>query len=421
MVDISLPRAVGRGVPAGGLTGQVLVKTTGMDYDTQWATPEGGGSEGIQPPFPISYTTGLQEALNAKQPVDNGLTSLAGLTAPGLYYLSAPDVWSPVVIGANLTFTDGTLSASGGGGGGVSPPFAISDTTGLQAALDGKQPLDSDLTAIAALTTTSYGRGLLTLANVAALKTSLSLAKADVGLGNVDNTSDASKPVSTAQQTALDLKANLSDTIISVTTSRALATTDNGAVLEVNSASAVTLTVPATLPAGFNCLVRQVGSGQAVVAAGSGATVNTYTGASANTPGQWSSLSVSVRATAGAAVVEGAGATSGGGFTQQQADALYVPQVDRYTVVTGDYSLTGNDISRIIEVNSAAPVVITLPALSAGFSCLVRQVGAGQVSLAASGVTIRNRQSHIALAGQWAEASISYRTATEAVFSGDTA
>ena len=33
------------------------------------------------------------------------------------------------------------------------------------------QPLDSDLTAIAALTTTSYGRGLLTLANVAALVT----------------------------------------------------------------------------------------------------------------------------------------------------------------------------------------------------------------------------------------------------------
>ena len=35
------------------------------------------------------------------------------------------------------------------------------------------------------------------------------LAKADVGLGNVDNTSDASKPVSTAIQTALDAKLNL--------------------------------------------------------------------------------------------------------------------------------------------------------------------------------------------------------------------
>ena len=30
-----------------------------------------------------------------------------------------------------------------------------------------------------------------------------------VGLSNVDNTSDALKPVSTAQQTALDLKANI--------------------------------------------------------------------------------------------------------------------------------------------------------------------------------------------------------------------
>ena len=37
----------------------------------------------------------------------------------------------------------------------------------------------------------------------------VTLVKGDVGLGNVDNTSDASKPVSTAQQTALDLKSNL--------------------------------------------------------------------------------------------------------------------------------------------------------------------------------------------------------------------
>lgn len=44
---------------------------------------------------------------------------------------------------------------------------------------------------------------------VATLKTDLVLVKGDVGLGLVDNTSDASKPVSTAQQTALNLKANL--------------------------------------------------------------------------------------------------------------------------------------------------------------------------------------------------------------------
>ena len=41
------------------------------------------------------------------------------------------------------------------------------------------------------------------------LKGDLSLVKGDVGLGNVDNTSDASKPVSTATATALNKKLNL--------------------------------------------------------------------------------------------------------------------------------------------------------------------------------------------------------------------
>ena len=35
------------------------------------------------------------------------------------------------------------------------------------------------------------------------------IVKGDVGLGNVDNTADTAKPVSTAQQTAIDLKANI--------------------------------------------------------------------------------------------------------------------------------------------------------------------------------------------------------------------
>lgn len=52
------------------------------------------------------------------------------------------------------------------------------------------------------------GRGIAQV-TFAAFKTSLALVKGDVGLGNVDNTSDANKPVSTATQTALNLKANL--------------------------------------------------------------------------------------------------------------------------------------------------------------------------------------------------------------------
>lgn len=45
--------------------------------------------------------------------------------------------------------------------------------------------------------------------NATQVKALLSLSKTDVGLANVDNTSDANKPVSTATQTALNAKANL--------------------------------------------------------------------------------------------------------------------------------------------------------------------------------------------------------------------
>lgn len=48
------------------------------------------------------------------------------------------------------------------------------------------------------------------------------LTKESVGLGNVDNTSDADKPVSTAQQTALDLKLDKS----AVKTATGTSTTD---------------------------------------------------------------------------------------------------------------------------------------------------------------------------------------------------
>lgn len=45
------------------------------------------------------------------------------------------------------------------------------------------------------------------------LSANITLDKIDVNLSNVDNTSDVNKPVSTAQQTALNLKANSSDVV----------------------------------------------------------------------------------------------------------------------------------------------------------------------------------------------------------------
>jgi hypothetical protein len=66
------------------------------------------------------------------------------------------------------------------------------------------------------------------------------LVKGDVGLGNVDNTSDANKPVSTAGQTALDLKANLAGPTFTGTVAAANLTlsgdlTVNGTTTTINS------------------------------------------------------------------------------------------------------------------------------------------------------------------------------------------
>lgn len=55
------------------------------------------------------------------------------------------------------------------------------------------------------------GTGDVVRSNSPTLISPVGLVKADVGLGNVDNTSDLSKPISTATQTALNLKINLSE------------------------------------------------------------------------------------------------------------------------------------------------------------------------------------------------------------------
>lgn len=79
------------------------------------------------------------------------------------------------------------------------PNGDITATTGInaltQASLDAKQPI-LGFTAVPNTTTV----------NNKALSGNISIDKADVGLGNADNTADLSKPISTATQTALNLK-----------------------------------------------------------------------------------------------------------------------------------------------------------------------------------------------------------------------
>lgn len=99
---------------------------------------------------------------------------------------------------SSLVFYGG-VSASGGGTWG-SITGTLSSQTDLQTALNGKQDT------ITAGTTSEYYRGD---------KTFQPLDKDAVGLGNVDNTSDVNKPISSATQNALNAK---QDTITTGTT-----------------------------------------------------------------------------------------------------------------------------------------------------------------------------------------------------------
>jgi hypothetical protein len=108
--------------------------------------------------------------------------------------------------------------------------------------------------------------------------TKLALVKADVGLANVDNTSDVSKPVSTAQQTALDLKVDKAQTVNTQTgTTYTLVLTDNGKIVTLNNAAAITLTVPTNasvaIPVGSSVDLIQLGAGKITCAPAGGVTL----------------------------------------------------------------------------------------------------------------------------------------------------
>ena len=80
-------------------------------------------------------------------------------------------------------------------------------------------------------------------------------------------------------------------------TSITLADGDNNAIIRCTSASAVAITVPSTLAAGFSCMVIQSGAGQVTISAGAGATLNSF-GNLLKTAGQHAPASI-IRVEAG--------------------------------------------------------------------------------------------------------------------------
>ena len=116
-----------------------------------------------------------------------------------------------ITVGTGLSLAGGALTATGDGAGYIHP----NHTGEVTSVSDGATTIANDVVSnakLANMAANSFkGNNPGFVADpidltVAQTKTLLALTKSDVGLGNVDNTSDAGKPVSTTTQTALNGK-----------------------------------------------------------------------------------------------------------------------------------------------------------------------------------------------------------------------
>jgi len=85
-------------------------------------------------------------------------------------------------------------------------------------------------------------------------------------------------------------------------------------------------------------------------------------------------------------------------------NTTYIDKSININAQTGTtYTLQASDLGKIVQCTNASAITVTLPSgLGASFWCIIKQGGAGAVTLAASGTTIHNRQSYTKTAGQYA-------------------
>lgn len=246
----------GVGIPAGGTTNQILAKASSADFDVHWINHTGGGGGGggvtdhgaltglldddhpqyltegrgdlryptisatnaalnalaleidgkadLAHTHAINDVTGLQTALDGKQPVATVLTNTtASFTTAQEAKLAG------IAAGATANSADATLLARGNHTG----TQAIGTVTGLQTALDGKQPLATVLTNTTASFTTAQESKL---AGIAAGATANS-ADATL-LSRTNHTGTQAISTVTGLQTALDGKLGVSGEAASVAT-----------------------------------------------------------------------------------------------------------------------------------------------------------------------------------------------------------
>lgn len=219
--------------------------------------------------------------------------------------------------------------------------------------------------------------------------------KADLGLANVDNTSDANKPVSSATQTALNAKANTSHIHAIADTTGLQTALDSKA-----STATATTSTNGLMSAPDKTKLNGVATGATANATDSALRDrSTHTGT--QTASTISDFASTVTETAVARV-----------FTKQ--------------TLTGNYIVVAADATdKVLHSTAASAITITLPsdsmaAIFQEINIPWRQYGAGQITfVAGSGATIVSRGNALKSAGQYAEGLVTKVAANTWLIGGD--
>jgi hypothetical protein len=183
-------------------TGNYVSNVTAGTGVTVTHTPGEGSSAAVAIDSSVVTVSGTQTLTNKTltSPTITGVspvvtlsgdvTGSATLTNLGSATITATIAANSVALGTDTT---GNYVSNVAGGTGITVTHTPGEGSTPTVAIDG---------------TVATLSGSQTLTNKT-ITTPLGIVKGDVGLGNVDNTSDANKPVSTATQTELNLKSNL--------------------------------------------------------------------------------------------------------------------------------------------------------------------------------------------------------------------
>jgi hypothetical protein len=298
--------------------------------------------------------------------------------------------------------------------------------------------------AIAAAGTAAKTEAIAAAGTAADTKVSTAVAaltKSSVGLANVDNTSDANKPVSTATQTALDLKAPKAAPTFTGTLTAADVTisgnlTVSGTTTTVNTTNFTTSDPVIYLGEGNNANLVDIGfvgsyndgtyAHQGLVKDSSDGKWKLFKGVTDEPTttvnfAQGSLDALKVGAFEATTVTPSSGVVFSDGTQTKEGVPSRTPIVQK----TASYTLSSlTERDSMIEVASSSATTITIPtnetiAYPVGTSIDILQTSTGQVTIAAAqGVTV-NATPGLKLRTQWSGATLFKRATDTWVVYGD--